>query len=159
MIEGYINLETSKGELVDYIQGKIDELPGQAELMVGDISDIYEGFMRDEAPVKWGNLQNSVTAEMISPLESIIYPDIYYAVFVIQGTKPHDIYPLGGNITYMGSTIREGRHALYWEGAWYPVAHVHHPGTQPNDFPQRAFDRGEGLVDARIEEFLSWFAD
>lgn len=53
--------------------------------------------------------------------------DLSYAPYVISGTRPHDIYP-------------RDKQALFWPGARHPVAFVHHPGTKPNPFLQRALD-------------------
>jgi hypothetical protein len=52
--------------------------------------------------------------------------DVPYAGFVIEGTSPHPIYPVN---------VR----ALHWDGIF--AAHVQHPGTAPNPFPERAIDR------------------
>ena len=49
-----------------------------------------------------------------------------YAGFVIEGTSPHPIYPVN---------VR----ALHWDSVF--AAHVDHPGTKPNPFPERAIDR------------------
>jgi hypothetical protein len=52
--------------------------------------------------------------------------DVPYAGFVIEGTQPHPIYPVN---------VR----ALHWDDVF--AAHVNHPGTKPDPFPQRAIDR------------------
>lgn len=52
--------------------------------------------------------------------------DAPYAGFVIEGTSPHPIYPVN---------VR----ALHWDAIF--AAHVDHPGTKPDPFPQRAIDR------------------
>lgn len=44
------------------------------------------------------------------------------AAYLEFGTPPHPIDP------------KHPKEALYWEGADHPVAHVDHPGTQPNPF-------------------------
>jgi hypothetical protein len=44
-----------------------------------------------------------------------------YAIFVHEGTSPHDIYPSSAQ-------------ALFWPGAAHPVKVVHHPGTHPDPF-------------------------
>lgn len=49
-----------------------------------------------------------------------------YAPFVIEGTSPHPIYPVN---------VR----ALHWDDVF--AAHVNHPGTKPNPFPERVIDR------------------
>lgn len=52
--------------------------------------------------------------------------DVPYAEFVIAGTAPHPIYP---------KNVR----ALHFDDVF--AAHVDHPGTKPNPFPQTAIDR------------------
>jgi hypothetical protein len=52
--------------------------------------------------------------------------DVPYAGFVVEGTQPHPIYPVN---------VR----ALHWDSIF--AAHVNHPGTKPNPFPERAIDR------------------
>ena len=50
-----------------------------------------------------------------------IWPEAKYAIYVHEGTRPHEILP----------RIKK---ALYWEGAAHPVRRVWHPGTRPNRF-------------------------
>lgn len=54
-------------------------------------------------------------------LKAVITADVEYASFVELGTPPHTILP-------------RNKEALFWPGAPYPVAIVHHPGSQPYPF-------------------------
>jgi hypothetical protein len=85
-------------------------------------------------------------AQAIGGAKQQIGTDIPYATYVVSGTRPHDIYP-------------RDRQALFWEGARHPVGHVHHPGTKPNPFLQRALDNTtsevEQFVMAQLEQVAS----
>ena len=48
-----------------------------------------------------------------------------YTMMVVEGTTPHTITPVNAK-------------ALNWDDVFAAV--VHHPGSQPNDFAQRALD-------------------
>lgn len=52
------------------------------------------------------------------------FPTTYYAIYVHEGTRPHEIYP-------------RLKHALFWEGANHPVKKVNHPGTRANPFMEK----------------------
>lgn len=54
-----------------------------------------------------------------------LYSLVFYAVYVHEGTRPHVILP-------------KIKQALYWKGAKYPVKIVHHPGTSPRKFLEKA---------------------
>jgi hypothetical protein len=61
------------------------------------------------------------------------------AMFVILGTKPHDIW--AGASSGAGWGQGHGgnwRKALFWPGAPNPFVHVHHPGTRANDYRNKA---------------------
>ena len=122
----------------DQIQRIADKLPQAIMEFLDDVASSVEVLMKDEAPVVLGDLQNSITTDNISPLERLIWPSMFYAPFVILGTRPH---------------IIEGKPWLYWEGADHPVRVVNHPGTQPNDFPGRAAERADSIIEDRLDGF------
>ncbi len=136
-----------------------DSFPEKAEDLMSGASDgigeIIRGAMVNEAPFKWGDLREGHTVEDVGPLEKYIYSDVPHFKFVVEGTAPHDIFPRAA-VTYLGHTIRagSGKSALFWEGADHPVPMVHHPGTQPNDYPSRALENADGEIDARLQKFL-----
>lgn len=90
------------------------------------------GQVQRATPVRSGALRE--TLEMaFGTLWGAIRPTRYYAVYVHQGTGPHDIYPKAGK-------------ALYWPGAAHPVRMVHHPGTRANPFLVTAANAGQQKV-------------
>jgi hypothetical protein len=90
-----------------------------------------------EAPVgkdpAAGRLRDSIRYQRESAFGVVdlqFHTNVPYAPFVIHGTGPHEIFPVVAQ-------------ALHWheEGRDFFAAHVHSPGTSPNDFPQRVLDR------------------
>jgi hypothetical protein len=71
--------------------------------------------------------------------------ELDYAKFVIEGTRPHDIYP-------------RDKKALFWPGARHPVTHVHHPGTKPNPFLEEALASTRGAVEHFVADRLEQIA-
>lgn len=56
------------------------------------------------------------------------FPTVHYALYVHEGTHPHEIFP----------RIKK---ALFWEGAAHPVKRVSHPGTKANPFMRRIAEK------------------
>lgn len=71
------------------------------------------------------------------------------AMFVIQGTKPHDIWAgmasSGPGYTMWG-TGGNWKKALYWGGAPHPFVRVRHPGTKANDYRDDAAEIAIPLI-------------
>ncbi len=90
-----------------------------------------------EAPFKTRRLRN--TLELVEhfglgdPSVSVV-EDVPYGKFVRHGTRPHVILP-------------RFKKALFWPGAAHPVRIVHHPGTKPNPYHERAADSVKGDVE------------
>jgi hypothetical protein len=88
-----------------------------------------------------GALQNSIKSTTEAAGESVTLTftaNVSYAGFVVDGTAAHDIRP---------STKR----ALFWPGAPHPVGLVHHPGTRPNAFAERAITPLLSAIQGRLE--------
>lgn len=62
-------------------------------------------------------------------------------LYVTGGTRAHVIAP-------------RDKKALFWPGARHPVREVHHPGTKPNPFMQRALDKVGPEIDQIIVDQL-----
>ncbi|GAC1326389.1 MAG: hypothetical protein NVSMB2_25470 [Chloroflexota bacterium] len=84
-------------------------------------------------------------AEVIGASRVKIGSDLDYAKYVVEGTRPHDIYP-------------RDKQALFWEGAMHPVGHVHHPGTKPNPFLELALASTRGIVEIYVADRLEMVA-
>lgn len=110
--------------------------------IVMEYAKVLKPAMQDEAPVRTGALRRGIhyrTEGSGLQATARFYDDEEYVTFVVGGTRPHIIRP-------------RHRRALFWPGARRPVLFVRHPGTKPNDFPARAFDRTQGAIDAILEE-------
>jgi hypothetical protein len=73
---------------------------------------------------------------MLNKLSGVVQALSPYAIYVLEGTKPHWI---------------EGNNYLWWKGARHPVTHVFHPGTKPNPF----FDRAIKKTIPKIQEYMA----
>jgi hypothetical protein len=123
---GSIDITIDK-ELIGDIQRIADKLPSAVTEFLDDIASSLEVLMKDEAPVRLGDLQNSITTDTVSPLERLIWPSMFYAPFVILGTRRH---PINSPVNI--------------EGNWVYIKE--HPGTSPNPFPDRALDRADSII-------------
>ena len=132
-----MKLATSRlqGEIPRGIQKRIDEGARQT-------AKVALGRARDYAPKRTGRLAKSLYVGKEGPMRYYVTSRLKYYPYVILGTRPHIIRP-------------RHKKALYWPGARHPVAIVHHPGTKPNDFMDKAL-RGSYLdmVFKRIIEQL-----
>lgn len=146
-IDIQIGSQAIEGELSRIAQ----RLPTALTNLLDDLASDVEVLMKDESPVRLGDLQNSITTETVSNLERLIWPTVEHAAYVILGTRPHWIE--AKHDSYLGVSIRQG--FLYWPGADHPVRRVHHPGTSPNPFPDRAADRADQYIEQRLESFYN----
>lgn len=101
------------------------------------INDILVRNIRAEAPEKTGKLKRSIRGISQGLLDwSVVVTDdkVHY---VINRTKPHDIFPIR-------------KKALYWAGLPHPVAYAKHPGTKADDFPERGLNKAMPEIDREI---------
>lgn len=139
----------------DQIQRIADKLPQAIMEFLDDVASSVEVLMKDESPVVLGDLQNSITTDNIAPLERLIWPTVFYAPFVILGTRPHVIEAVNAQAlgpfafgSYLGVSF-----GGYAKGGEQFFVRVNHPGTQPNDFPGRAADRASDIIESRLDDF------
>lgn len=104
--------------------------PGRAAIKTATIASGEDlvGKQMVAAPVKTGTLRAGIhiedvreTADTVSVTTSTGGESSSYAIFVHEGTGPHEIYP-------------SAAHALAWPGGAHPVKVVHHPGTRPDHY-------------------------
>lgn len=110
---------------------------------------VFEREVKAEIPVKDGELRASARVTTGAKKDGRVYAhvkvggggkgDPYYARFVHEGTRPHDIKP---------ST----KAALFVAGLFRQL--VRHPGAQPNPFMRRAFNNKADAAIAAITGYL-----
>jgi hypothetical protein len=81
-----------------------------------------------------GYLRSSIHAMRQPDGDILIGPTAPYSAYVVFGTPPHDIHSTGPWPLRNRAT-----------GQVFGQV-VHHPGTAPNNFPQRALDDVKGLI-------------
>lgn len=134
---GSINISLDGGRAIEgELNRIIQRLPDALTTLLDDIGSDVEALMKDEAPVRLGDLQNSVTTDSVSMTERIVWPTMEYAPFVILGTRPHEI-----------------NSSIMIEGNWFYIGM--HPGTSPNPFTDRAADRADPFIETRMNEFYT----
>jgi hypothetical protein len=135
--------------LIAGLQNKADRIPEELKNLVNTAAFAVDREVKEAAPVITGNLQGATSIDNLSDYEKRIFVDegiAPYAIYVIKGTKPHDIYPVNAK-------------ALYWPGAEHPVKVVHHPGTEANDYFSTGVENARPAIDAAINDFKSWIME
>lgn len=136
---GSIYIKIEKDNLVSFISDKSSNTPNEFQRIVDDIKETIGINLTIESPVDQGNL---VSGNMIienGPYSFYTDNEMSYYPFVVKGTNEHWI----GSPVFINS-IGEFRYIGM------------HPGTAPNDFPQRALEDSESDIMGKCEEFLSW---
>lgn len=99
--------------------------------LVEGLANVGEEIMRDKAPVRTGQLRDSIVSEVQYAgvdSEAYIFPTAPYTRYVVQGTGPHEIYPINARAL-----------SFQWIGGLRFYRHVHHPGTRANPFMEETF--------------------
>lgn len=93
-------------------------------------------------PMKTGNLRSNwiITKQGNN---YIVENDTSYARYVVEGTRPHDIFPRNSSVL-----------AFQWHGNMVFAKRVHHPGTSPNPFVEDAVHEVENNLDLIVERGL-----
>jgi hypothetical protein len=107
---------------------------------------MVRGRLKETAPVgkgpRAGRLRDSIRYEphLAAASGQLVFTSTApYAGFVVRGTKAHDI------------PFKKPQPLLFKVG-WRTVRVVHHPGTKPNPFPERAIRPLLPLIQARLRE-------
>ena len=135
--------------LIAGLQNKADRIPEELKNLVNTAAFAVDREVKEASPVITGNLQGATSIDNLSDYEKRIFVDegiAPYAIYVIKGTRPHDIYPVNAK-------------ALYWPGADHPVKVVHHPGTEANDYFTTGVENARPAIDAAINDFKSWIME
>jgi hypothetical protein len=107
----------------------------------GDMhSSVINDAIRAEAPVDTGRMKASIHADFSGTDDFFSYDfkaTPRYTEYVLEGTAPHRIPAVGNNDPML---------SFFWAkmgGARAFFRHVEHPGTRPDEFGVRGFERVE----------------
>jgi HK97 gp10 family phage protein len=125
---------TELNELAQKISGPL------REKLIERLTDIALAEAFWGAPHKTGYLASTVYKQ-VSNGEGVIGVAASYAKFVVEGTAPHEIRAANGGLL---SFLVAGKHIFT------PI--VHHPGTKPNPFLQKATEKARSKVDQTFAE-------
>ncbi|MHA6764682.1 HK97-gp10 family putative phage morphogenesis protein [Streptacidiphilus sp. PAMC 29251] len=115
------------------------------------VEPLVKDRLRQAAPVGKGpgagRLKDSIRSERVAGAASVVLTftaNVPYAGFVLSGTAPHDIRPRNAQ-------------ALRWDGPGGPMFArvVHHPGTRPDPFPERAIRPLEAVIQAAMRSAIT----
>lgn len=105
-------------------------------------AEIQKNATRGVVPWRTGLLTQSFgNGIVLGHLFATVGPTVEYAVFVHEGTRPHVITPKNGK-------------ALYWKGLEHPVRSVNHPGTKPNPFMQKIYEKAKPAIEQHFKNAL-----
>ena len=147
--------------LIAGLQNKADRIPEELKNLVNTAAFAVDREVKEASPVITGNLQGATSIDNLSDYQKRIFVDegiAPYAIFVIKGTQPHDIYPKGLAISYARKQLTSSS-ALWWPGLDHPVKVVHHPGTEANDYFSTGVENARPEIDTAINEFKSWIME
>lgn len=98
---------------------------------------VFRSVRRGIVPWRTGTMVRTFGFKL-EALRGRVFPTRAYAIFVHEGTAPHEIVP-------------KRKLALFWEGAAHPVKRVHHPGTKPDKFMPRLLATSQREIDKIFE--------
>ena len=98
-----------------------------------------QSLSQKSAPVNTGALRQSIQSRF-EPLKGIVEAMAKYAIYVHEGTRPHDIFPKNKLAL---ANVRKGQ---------FFGKHVRHPGTSPNPFMKKS-------VDEAMQWITKYFSD
>ena len=135
--------------LIVGLQRKTDKIPEELKNLVNTSAFAVDREVKLASPVVTGNLQGATSIDNLSDYEKRIFVDegiAPYAIDVIKGTEPYDIYPVE-------------KQALFWPGAEHPVKVVHHPGIKGNDYFKTGVENAQPEIDRAVNEFKAWIME
>ncbi len=108
--------------------------------LIEKLADVAHASAFFRAPWKTGKLAGSIVKE-IGDGEASIQALAPYAMYVVKGTRPHEIRPVNASVLAFEANGRT---------VFTPI--VHHPGSQPNPFMQNAVEDARSKVDEIFAE-------
>jgi hypothetical protein len=100
-----------------------------------------QSLSQRSAPANTGALRQSIQSRF-EPLRGIVQAVAKYAIYVHEGTRPHDIYPVRKRAL---ANVRKGQ---------FFGKHVKHPGTKPNPFMKRSTDQALPFITNYFKQAL-----
>ena len=101
-----------------------------------------QSLSQRSAPVNTGALRQSIQSRF-EPLRGIVGVNAKYALYVHEGTRPHDIFPVRKRAL---ANVRKGQ---------FFGRHVKHPGTKANPFMKRSVDQAMPQITNYFKQALS----
>jgi len=138
-----ISVEVVRSGLqLDVLAGRV--MPELRQKLIERLADVAWSSAFYEAPWKTGFLAQSLV-KTVEPMKASISPLASYAVFVEEGTRPHEIRPIRAGVLCFESA----------NGDLVFTQLVHHPGTKANPFMRRAADETVRQIPSVIDELWS----
>lgn len=109
------------------------------------VDDVVLAALQSNAPVRTGHFRDSIRSVQHGGEGVLTYEyraDDPLAHFIIEGTAAHTIQARNGGVL----------HFITADGAEIFARSVNHPGTQPNDFPGRAWEQVRSEVEDLLRE-------
>lgn len=143
MSSGKITLNLRKEAVANTLQEKLSNAPSKAQQSFNAMLTSVEEHFQMEAPVMRGFMRDATTSEYTGELSGVVYTDdnVFYKPFVVLGTAPH----------WIGSPV------FIFQVGWRYIGM--HPGTDPNDYPERARMGAEESIDSIIDNFMDYIAE
>lgn len=121
---GVFKLEFDREDVITLLRGPVVAKDLERRAINVETLAKHNASGRPGPNVDTGRLRASITHSIETGgegIKAVVSADVEYASFVELGTDPHIIRP----------RVKE---ALFWPGAQYPVAIVHHPGSKAYPF-------------------------
>jgi hypothetical protein len=118
------------GEVAEKLSGSV------RQKLLERLADVAWSSAFCSAPRRTDNLASTIVKE-INDGKATIDALASYAIYVAKGTRPHTIRPVNGSV-------------LAFEGSGGKMVFtrlIHHPGTKPNPFMQRAVEDARGKAE------------
>lgn len=139
--------------------------------MMSAIGQRWVEVARDEAPHKTGKFAKGIfarTYESGNDIKLIGYAPDPLATFIQEGTRPHPIPPSSANALYffwpkvgMYTVVPKGggfRTHVQSGKLWVGKGYVNHPGTKPNPFLTRTWERTHPEIDTAVRRIAARYA-
>ena len=124
-------------KLVQNLQAAPKQVEKLAAQLVDDTASKIAQIAKTKAPIRTGELRDSITVDKQGPLTSVIGPKVEYGVFQEFGTasrgefggQPYDIFPKKAKLL-----------AFKINGKMVYTKKVKHPGVRPKYYMRGAFE-------------------